>query len=98
MTSLTNHNISSLTFEYLRMKSLLYLIVQAGGCAGLSVDMILYPLDTVKTRLQSEPGLFRSGGFRGVYQGIGSVSIASVPGGKNKTWSLIINVPKITDN
>ena len=56
-------------------------LFEAGGCAGLSVDLILYPFDTVKTRLQSEKGFLRSGGFRGIYQGIGSVSVASVPGG-----------------
>jgi hypothetical protein len=30
----------------------------------------LYPLDTLKTRLQSSQGFIKSGGFRGVYNGL----------------------------
>ncbi|RYC56954.1 hypothetical protein CHU98_g9258 [Xylaria longipes] len=44
----------------------------AGGIAGTTVDLSLFPLDTLKTRLQSHAGFFPSGGFRGVYRGIGS--------------------------
>lgn len=42
---------------------------QAGAIAGLSVDVALYPLDTLKTRLQSQHGFYKSGGFSGVYRG-----------------------------
>lgn len=49
--------------------------------AGLSVDILLYPLDTLKTRLQSSSGFVSSGGFRGVYAGLGSVVVGSAPGG-----------------
>lgn len=52
-----------------------------GAAAGLAVDMSLYPLDTIKTRLQSKAGFWNSGGFTGVYKGIGAVTIGSVPGG-----------------
>ncbi|KAK5640713.1 hypothetical protein RI129_009260 [Pyrocoelia pectoralis] len=50
-----------------------------GGMAGLSVDMILFPLDTIKTRLQSESGFYKAGGFTGVYRGIGPQFIGSIP-------------------
>ncbi|KAJ6649320.1 S-adenosylmethionine mitochondrial carrier protein like [Pseudolycoriella hygida] len=51
----------------------------SGGIAGLVVDTVLYPIDTIKTRLQGEKGLWRSGGFRGVYNGIGVVAAGSAP-------------------
>jgi solute carrier family 25 S-adenosylmethionine transporter 26 len=49
--------------------------------AGTSVDLLFYPVDTIKTRLQSEQGFLRAGGFRGIYKGVGSVVIGSAPGG-----------------
>jgi solute carrier family 25 S-adenosylmethionine transporter 26 len=49
--------------------------------SGLSVDFILFPLDTVKTRIQSTRGFWASGGFKGVYRGIGSVGMGSAPAG-----------------
>ncbi|KAH8109289.1 mitochondrial carrier [Phellopilus nigrolimitatus] len=52
----------------------------AGGVAGTSVDLLFYPLDTVKTRLQSAQGFFHAGGFKGIYKGVGSVVIGSAPG------------------
>jgi len=52
----------------------------AGGVAGLSVDLMLYPIDTLKTRLQSPQGFLASGGFRGVYNGVGAVGVGSSPG------------------
>lgn len=52
----------------------------AGGFAGTTVDLSLYPLDTLKTRLQSPAGLLGSGGFRGVYAGVGSALVGSAPG------------------
>ncbi|KAF3924075.1 Mitoferrin [Orbilia brochopaga] len=52
----------------------------AGAVAGMTVDMTLFPLDTLKTRLQS-PSTFRAaGGFRNLYRGIGSVFLGSAPG------------------
>ncbi|OTA65148.1 mitochondrial carrier [Hypoxylon sp. EC38] len=38
------------------------------------------PLDTLKTRLQSHAGFFPSGGFRGIYRGVGSAVVGSAPG------------------
>lgn len=55
--------------------------MQAGGLAGTSVDVALFPLDTLKTRLQSSEGFLKAGGFNGVYRGLGSVVVGSAPGG-----------------
>ncbi|KAF2638029.1 mitochondrial carrier [Massarina eburnea CBS 473.64] len=52
----------------------------AGGLAGTTVDLSLYPLDTLKTRLQSSSGFTSSGGFTGIYRGVGSALIGSAPG------------------
>ncbi|KAG8164431.1 hypothetical protein KVR01_006349 [Diaporthe batatas] len=52
----------------------------AGGAAGTTVDLALFPLDTLKTRLQSSEGFFASGGFRGIYRGVGSAALGSAPG------------------
>ncbi|KOS18461.1 putative mitochondrial carrier [Escovopsis weberi] len=52
----------------------------AGALAGMSVDLSLFPLDTLKTRLQSSAGFFPSGGFHGIYRGIGSALVGSAPG------------------
>ncbi|KAK3297777.1 mitochondrial carrier domain-containing protein [Chaetomium fimeti] len=52
----------------------------AGALAGTTVDLSLFPLDTLKTRLQSSTGFFASGGFRGIYRGVGSAVVGSAPG------------------
>ncbi|KAJ7194238.1 mitochondrial carrier domain-containing protein [Mycena pura] len=52
----------------------------AGGLAGTAVDLLFFPVDTIKTRLQSPQGFSRAGGFRGIYKGIGSVGVGSAPG------------------
>ncbi|KAF2869776.1 mitochondrial carrier domain-containing protein [Massariosphaeria phaeospora] len=52
----------------------------AGGLAGTTVDLSLYPLDTLKTRLQSSSGFASTGGFTGIYRGVGSALIGSAPG------------------
>ena len=57
--------------------------VQSGAAAGLCVDIVLFPLDTLKTRLQSTQGFVRAGGFHGIYRGIGSTAVGSVPGGRS---------------
>ncbi|WPG99734.1 Hypothetical protein R9X50_00255300 [Acrodontium crateriforme] len=61
----------------------------AGAFAAFTVDAIIYPLDTIKTRWQSPDyhrlytnaagnGVKRSM-FKGVYQGVGSVILATLP-------------------
>ncbi|ELU39617.1 S-adenosylmethionine transporter [Rhizoctonia solani AG-1 IA] len=53
---------------------------QAGGLAGTSVDLLFFPIDTIKTRLQSSQGFIKAGGLGGIYRGVGSVVIGSAPG------------------
>ena len=52
----------------------------AGAAAGVSVDVSLYPIDTLKTRLQSSQGFLKSGGFRGIYKGLSAAACGSAPG------------------
>lgn len=54
----------------------------AGAVAGGTVEAILYPLDTIKTRLQAATGGWaaaRTGVFRGLYQGMGTSVVGSMP-------------------
>ena len=59
----------------------------AGAFAAFTVDLIVYPLDTLKTRLQSpnykrlytDNGVANRAMFRGVYQGVGSAIVATLP-------------------
>ncbi|KAL2756496.1 hypothetical protein ACRALDRAFT_2059591 [Sodiomyces alcalophilus JCM 7366] len=66
----------------------MYEIYAAGAAAAFTVDCLVYPLDTLKTRYQSQdflrtyvsrPGEVKVPLFRGLYQGIGSVIIATLP-------------------
>jgi solute carrier family 25 S-adenosylmethionine transporter 26 len=50
----------------------------------MTVDVALYPLDTIKTRLQAQQGFRQAGGFRGMYRGILPVLIGSAPNGKTR--------------
>lgn len=52
----------------------------AGGLAGTSVDVALFPIDTLKTRMQSPHGFLKAGGFRGIYNGLGAAAAGSAPG------------------
>lgn len=52
----------------------------AGGCAGVSVDVSLFPIDTIKTRCQDSRGFFKAGGFSGIYRGLGAAALGSAPG------------------
>src|SRR5437016_4497712 len=51
----------------------------SGALAGFAVDLALYPLDTIKTRLQSRQGFLKSGGFYGIYKGLTPVLVGSIP-------------------
>ncbi|KAL1919757.1 uncharacterized protein VTP21DRAFT_1688 [Calcarisporiella thermophila] len=51
----------------------------AGAISGTAVDTVLFPLDTIKTRLQSQAGFAAAGGFRGIYSGLLSAVIGSAP-------------------
>lgn len=52
----------------------------AGAFAGLAVDLSLFPLDTIKTRLQAKRGFMANGGYKGLYKGMGSIAAGSAPG------------------
>ena len=52
----------------------------AGGCAGTTVDVALYPLDTLRTRLQSPDGFWKAGGFSRIYSGVLATALGASPG------------------
>ncbi|KAI9815896.1 MAG: hypothetical protein M1832_005207 [Thelocarpon impressellum] len=65
-------------------------VLLAGAIAAFSVDVLVYPLDTLKTRFQSPDytrlytdastkAVNRPVLFRGLYQGLGSVVVATLP-------------------
>ncbi|KAM5345324.1 hypothetical protein ACJ41O_011186 [Fusarium nematophilum] len=62
-------------------------IYAAGAIAAFTVDMLVYPLDTLKTRYQSQDYIktyassstTKAPVLRGLYQGIGSVVLATLP-------------------
>lgn len=56
-------------------------ILAAAASAGLVVDSVLFPLDTIKTRLQSDSGFKKTGGFSKLYRGILPVLTGSIPNG-----------------
>lgn len=57
--------------------------VVAGAVAAFTVDLLIYPLDTLKTRLQAPDYATRfpagRGLYGGLYQGVGSVIVATLP-------------------
>lgn len=64
--------------------------VQAGAVAAFTIDLLVYPLDTLKTRFQSQNysklyldpktgAVNRALLTRGLYQGVGSVILATLP-------------------
>jgi solute carrier family 25 S-adenosylmethionine transporter 26 len=68
--------------------------MQAGAFAAFTVDLLVYPLDTLKTRFQSPDynrlyldkatnAVNKQVLFRGLYQGVGSVIIATLPSCNN---------------
>jgi hypothetical protein len=67
-------------------------IFKAGGIAGICVDVVLFPLDTIKTRIQSSQGFFRAGGFHGVYSGLGSAATGSFPAGRLSNLISIVDL------
>src|ERR1700742_5191613 len=67
--------------------SLLIGISQAGAFAAFTVDLLVYPLDTLKTRYQSQDyqklykyasGKTKPSLFRGLYQGVVSIILITI--------------------
>lgn len=64
-------------------------VMTAGGAAGVAMWIPVFPIDTVKSRLQSAEGrptiggvvggLWRGGGFRAFFPGIGPAMARAVP-------------------
>lgn len=52
----------------------------SGGIAGTTVDVCLFPIDTLKTRVQSAQGFRAAGGFKGIYKGLSAAAAGSAPG------------------
>lgn len=63
---------------------------KAGAAAAVSVDFMVYPFDTLKTRMQSADyetrykdratgAIRRNVLYRGLYQGVWSVVLATIP-------------------
>jgi len=59
----------------------------SGAAAGLSVDLVLFPLDTIKTRMQSKQGLRASGGFAKLFAGVASAAAGSGQRGERENKS-----------
>ncbi len=57
-----------------------FVSLAAGAAAGIAVDVSLFPIDTIKTRMQTKEGFFKAGGFRGIYNGLGVAALGSAPG------------------
>lgn len=53
--------------------------VSAGALTGMATDTTLFPLETMKTRLQSGVGFQASGGFRRLYAGLPAAFVGSAP-------------------
>jgi solute carrier family 25 S-adenosylmethionine transporter 26 len=55
--------------------------VLAGSVASATVDTVIYPLDTLKTRMQAPAGFRRSGGFVNLFAGVVPTALSAIPGG-----------------
>eukprot|EP00753_Platysulcus_tardus_P009040 PLAT1777.3.p2 GENE.PLAT1777.3~~PLAT1777.3.p2 ORF type:complete len:281 (-),score=144.15 PLAT1777.3:71-913(-) len=67
----------------------------AGGAAGASVDFVLFPLDTIKTRLQARGASVKpSGSF---YKGLASAMAGSFPAAATFWWSYETSKAMLTE-
>ena len=62
------------------VKPSFFVSMVSGAAAGVAVDVSLFPIDTIKTRMQTKEGFFKAGGFRGIYNGLGVAALGSAPG------------------
>jgi len=65
----------------------------SGAFTGLVTDLSLFPIDTLKTRLQSKDGFRASGGFRGIYRGFFACMCGSIP--NNASFWLAYEISKV---
>jgi len=63
----------------LENKTKRFVCLKAGSISGCAVDLSLYPIDTIKTRLQQKQHLNGMKLFSSLYSGVGSVLIGSGP-------------------
>ena len=61
--------------------SFIAVAVVAGAIANVATDAVVYPLETIKTRLQSSAGFSASGGRHGLFRGFAPLVIGSAPAG-----------------
>ena len=69
----------------------------AGGVAGTATDIALFPLDTIKTRLQSSQGFWAAGGFKRIYSGLGPAALGSAPNAALFFCSYEVSKTRLTD-
>ena len=53
--------------------------LSSGAVAGIITELTIFPIDSIKTRMQSGDGFFKSGGFRHLYRGVSAVFLSSAP-------------------
>lgn len=53
----------------------------AGAAAGMATDLVLHPVDTIKTRMQSRAGFWESGGTKRLFAGVSPALLGSAPTG-----------------
>merc|ERR1740129_846219 len=73
----------------------------SGLIAGVSVDVPLHPLDTVKTRLKAQVGFRASGGYKNLWSGLSAMLATTVPAVRSFSLSTtacdicrLVQVPK----
>jgi solute carrier family 25 S-adenosylmethionine transporter 26 len=55
------------------------LSLMVGGISGTIREVLLFPFDTIKVRVQSSQGFQRAGGFLNLHRGILSATLAASP-------------------
>jgi len=53
--------------------------LSSGAFAGFSVDVVLFPIDTIRTRQQSAQGFWKAGGFNNLFKGISAAATGAAP-------------------
>lgn len=69
------HQIYHDSFKYRMITNII-----AGGISSLGVDLLFFPMETIKTRLQTSQKFLKIETFKNLYKGVGIQPIISVPG------------------